>query len=344
MSSFIFLAREMISPKSVSTEKTYAQGFIFLCSDETQEECLALWLFGSPHKAIHDMERNIGRSTKLFLFNVSSRCIYGPYYAAAKPQLQINRTAFGSRFPAQVQVRPYGQDREMDARRLSWKPKSGSLSANHMSELRALWDTVAQPSTQPAVVKTEKKPSRTTDVTSDVKARDCTTSAAAPKPSWADDCESESHGGDSEEGTPTSFTTAASTEAGEPSEESLALKIEAIVEAVAQRQADLQSESSVLGQIRADMSQLNVSFRLLLEPCEQQVYETDGSIAELDREFERVTKEFKQRKEALREKRALLMDNMEAVTRRAEKERDEKVNAAILTLREEGIALSTAGL
>ena len=346
------------SPTSVKdAETTFAEGFIFLCNDETQDECFSRWLFGSPHRAIDDMERSIGRGTKLFLLNISSRCIYGPYYAAAKPQLQIKHNAFRSRFPAQVPVRPYGRDQEMDARQLSWKPKSGALSANRMKELLVLWNKVAESSTAtPAVVEnlkntfaTKPSPSRTTtpNATTDLNARMNGTSASATKASWADDCESESDGGDSEEATPSSFTTAASEEAGEPNQSqggSLALKMEAIAKAVRQRQADLQVESAVLGEIRTEMNQLAVLERNALEPVERQLNETDGSIAELVREFERVTLEFKQRKENLRNKRALLMDEMETMKRGAKKEKEEKMEMVIKKLQEEGITLPKAEL
>ena len=122
------------------------------------------------------------------------------------------------------------------------------------------------------------------------------------------------------------------------------MKMEAIAKAVRQRQADLQVESAVLGEIRTEMNQLAVLERNALEPVERQLNETDGSIAELDREFERVTLEFKQRKENLRNKRALLMDEMETMKRGAKKEKEEKMEMVIKKLQEEGITLPKAEL
>lgn len=49
-------------------------GYIFLCSDTTESECITKGLFGA---SVQNFEQHIGPETKLFLYNISSRQLKG---------------------------------------------------------------------------------------------------------------------------------------------------------------------------------------------------------------------------------------------------------------------------
>jgi very-short-patch-repair endonuclease len=79
------------------------QGFVFICSKTTQDECLARMLFGSTleyeDKVLKVREGDLG-----FLYNIDTDVLFGVFEAISDGSLDIEPRAWKGRFPAQVKV------------------------------------------------------------------------------------------------------------------------------------------------------------------------------------------------------------------------------------------------
>ena len=108
-------ARDAVRP--IQPDQT---GFLFICNDQTYDECISRMLFGLPRGKLNEMKRHIkvadgegAPPTWLYLFNPQKALLYGVYEAVSEPSLDIDRDAWkkrpnpatGSPFPAQVKVR-----------------------------------------------------------------------------------------------------------------------------------------------------------------------------------------------------------------------------------------------
>ncbi|CAJ2641313.1 unnamed protein product [Trifolium pratense] len=76
-------------------------GFIFMCNRITKPECYRYRVFALPAGRKHIVER-INPGTYLFLFDTDVKLLYGTYLATSPGMLNIQPSAFGGRFPAQV--------------------------------------------------------------------------------------------------------------------------------------------------------------------------------------------------------------------------------------------------
>ena len=99
-------------------KKSAECGFMFLCAPATIRECLyervndddiTNGLFGSPMSALDKMREYITDATPLFLGNIHSKEIFGPFFANGRPGKFINPKAFlcgkkSTPFPAQLKV------------------------------------------------------------------------------------------------------------------------------------------------------------------------------------------------------------------------------------------------
>eukprot|EP00405_Crypthecodinium_cohnii_P014584 CAMPEP_0206449330 /NCGR_PEP_ID=MMETSP0324_2-20121206/18024_1 /ASSEMBLY_ACC=CAM_ASM_000836 /TAXON_ID=2866 /ORGANISM="Crypthecodinium cohnii, Strain Seligo" /LENGTH=703 /DNA_ID=CAMNT_0053918685 /DNA_START=86 /DNA_END=2197 /DNA_ORIENTATION=+ len=83
-------------------------GFVFMCNDATQKKCEKYQLLGSPDSAMKPMLTHVKQdgATILFLFNITSRTLIGPFKAVSEPARDIEPTAFGGKLNAQVRVKP----------------------------------------------------------------------------------------------------------------------------------------------------------------------------------------------------------------------------------------------
>ncbi|MBN2334105.1 hypothetical protein JXL21_01000 [Candidatus Bathyarchaeota archaeon] len=80
--------------------------YLFFCNAETQDECLRKRLFGNSQRH-WDKVRKIKPGTPLFLYNLDTGCLLGPFQAASKPRIHLDPYAFlgsGRSYPAQVEV------------------------------------------------------------------------------------------------------------------------------------------------------------------------------------------------------------------------------------------------
>lgn len=83
------------------------QGYLFLCTNQTQKECFQKKLFGSTRKYWGWIEQ-ISIETPLFLYNIDSKTLFGSFRAASEGKWNIDPTAWENVrpliLPAQVSV------------------------------------------------------------------------------------------------------------------------------------------------------------------------------------------------------------------------------------------------
>jgi len=83
------------------------EGYLFICSNRTQNECLQKRLFGLARK-YWGWVQQIRIGTPLFLYNIDSKTLLGPFQAASEGRLNIDPRAWGNigspKFPSQVIV------------------------------------------------------------------------------------------------------------------------------------------------------------------------------------------------------------------------------------------------
>jgi len=86
----------------------FERGFIMLCDDITEEECLKHNLFGDKAKKLQSLYEikpgDIG-----LLLNINKDELMGIFRACSESQLHIEPDAWGGRFAAQVRVEPVGK-------------------------------------------------------------------------------------------------------------------------------------------------------------------------------------------------------------------------------------------
>ncbi len=80
--------------------------YLFYCNNQTMDECLQKKLFGNAQRFWGQVKK-IKPGTPLFLYNLDTGRLHGPFQAASKPHLYLDPYAFlgsGRSYPAQVEV------------------------------------------------------------------------------------------------------------------------------------------------------------------------------------------------------------------------------------------------
>lgn len=86
----------------------YEKGFIMLCNNFTESECLERNLFGDKANKIIDFNE-IKLGDLGFLFNYDKDELIGIFQSCSRIQIDIERNAWKRKFPAQIKVKPLGE-------------------------------------------------------------------------------------------------------------------------------------------------------------------------------------------------------------------------------------------
>jgi hypothetical protein len=78
-------------------------GWVFLCNNSTETECLATKLFGSP-KREWNIVSQVKKGDILFLLNYETNRLHGVFEAVTDGEMNIEPYGFDGYFPAQVRV------------------------------------------------------------------------------------------------------------------------------------------------------------------------------------------------------------------------------------------------
>jgi len=102
------------------------QGFFFVCSNSTQEECFERMLFGSTLE-YEERVLKIRKGDVGFLYNLDTEVLYGIFEAISDGDLDIEPRAWRGSFPAQV--------------RINWMEKfeSRNVAKSLLKKLRIRW-------------------------------------------------------------------------------------------------------------------------------------------------------------------------------------------------------------
>eukprot|EP00401_Gymnodinium_catenatum_P056274 CAMPEP_0117463608 /NCGR_PEP_ID=MMETSP0784-20121206/3665_1 /TAXON_ID=39447 /ORGANISM="" /LENGTH=180 /DNA_ID=CAMNT_0005257425 /DNA_START=54 /DNA_END=593 /DNA_ORIENTATION=+ len=95
-------------PPSSGVAPTGPNGYVFLCRNATQVECLEKEVFGLGERELERMQGTINDGTHIFLLNMHSGALIGPFLPNGGPGLNLVPDAFDGSFNAQVKVTPPG--------------------------------------------------------------------------------------------------------------------------------------------------------------------------------------------------------------------------------------------
>lgn len=92
----------------INTKQVEYKGCIFTCTKKTEGECFDRMLF-STNKIYEDKALKVKKGDILFLYNLDSDVIYGPFEAKGDGKKDIIAEAWGGRYPYQVEVQKNGE-------------------------------------------------------------------------------------------------------------------------------------------------------------------------------------------------------------------------------------------
>jgi len=82
----------------------FEDGYSFLCNSRTELECFSRMLFASSGDKLAEMQK-ISPTTAIFLYCTTTQKLHGIFVASAQANINIDSSAFGGRFPAQIRVK-----------------------------------------------------------------------------------------------------------------------------------------------------------------------------------------------------------------------------------------------
>ena len=89
------------------------RGFIFACTDKSENECFERSLFGTE-KTYGPVTIRVRKGDLLFLNNLDSNLLYGVFKAVSDGGLNIQPEAWGGKYPYQVKVELLGESIRID--------------------------------------------------------------------------------------------------------------------------------------------------------------------------------------------------------------------------------------
>lgn len=81
------------------------KGFIFTCTDASQEDCFNRLLFGTS-KIYGSVAMRVKKGSFLFLLNLDSDLLYGVFRAASDAGVNLDQEAWNGNYPYQVKIEP----------------------------------------------------------------------------------------------------------------------------------------------------------------------------------------------------------------------------------------------
>lgn len=84
------------------------RGHIFACTEKSEKECFNRMLF-STNKLYADKVLRVKKGDILFLLNMDTDMLYGPFRAASDGKKDIEPEAWGGKYPYQVKVKSNGE-------------------------------------------------------------------------------------------------------------------------------------------------------------------------------------------------------------------------------------------
>ena len=125
--SAVRLSPGVLYRKEEAKETRFQSGFVFLCNNRTERECLDGRVFGLP-VSMKYRACQVKAGDILFLHNYQANRLHGVFEAVADGGMDIVPYAFGGNYPAQVRVR-----RKIDC---PWVDKGALLSLIKKGRIR----------------------------------------------------------------------------------------------------------------------------------------------------------------------------------------------------------------
>ncbi|MBE0431093.1 MAG: DNA methylase [Dehalococcoidia bacterium] len=98
----------MIEQLGSSQEEPLRRGFLFACTDDSERECLGRLLFAAE-KSYGPVVIRVRRGDILFLDNIDTDVLHGPFRAVSDGSVDIQESAFGGKYRYQVKVESLGR-------------------------------------------------------------------------------------------------------------------------------------------------------------------------------------------------------------------------------------------
>ncbi|KAJ8558513.1 hypothetical protein K7X08_034042 [Anisodus acutangulus] len=143
---------EPSSKKSSPKKKANGMGMIFMCNSETKKDCYRYKVLGLPANKKEIVEK-IYKGTRLFLYDVDLKLMYGIYKAVGRGGLNLAPKAFKSQFPSQVRFTvleeclPIAEETFRQAIKKNYYTKSKfdcQLSSEQVKDLCKLFTTASK--------------------------------------------------------------------------------------------------------------------------------------------------------------------------------------------------------